>query len=151
MAIYGVGSNWGGKELKEVFFREDKFILGWNEETANDIYSFIGALKVGDILYIKANQPGSRTLRIKGIGIIKTNFIGCLNSGDYKDTKITDWEELFIKVYWIYKEVDQNDFVITIPENEGKLTSVRACTIFEEHLPFVQNLIIDKIINMCNN
>jgi hypothetical protein len=29
MAIFGVGSNWDGEELKERFFSEGKFILGW--------------------------------------------------------------------------------------------------------------------------
>ena len=68
MAIFGVGSNWS-KEEKDRFFSEGKFIIGWNEESAKDLYAFVAALKVGDILYIKANPPGSRKIRVKGVGI----------------------------------------------------------------------------------
>jgi hypothetical protein len=140
MAIYGVGSNWGGTELKDRFFHEKCFILGWNEDSAKDLYSFVGSLKAGDILYIKANQPGSRTIRVKGIGIVTKSLIYCIDSGK-KDTAISDWESLFVPVSWIHRE----EFPIKIPEHEGKLTNIRAATVYEEHLPFVQEEIIKKI------
>jgi hypothetical protein len=142
MAIFGVGSNWDGTELKSRFFSEGKFILGWNEESANDLYSVLSTLKVGDILYIKSNQPGSRTIKVKGVGIISKNFMNCLSDGEYGSTGISDWESLFIRVKWLHQE----EFSITIPENEGKLTNIRAATIYEESLPFVQENILQKII-----
>jgi hypothetical protein len=48
MAIFGVGSNWNGKELEDRFFSEGKFILGWNEESAKDLYAFVSSLRETD-------------------------------------------------------------------------------------------------------
>jgi hypothetical protein len=143
MAIYGVGSKWKDEELKEQFFSEEKFILGWNEKSAKDLYSFVAALKVGDILYIKANSPGARVIRVKGIGVVTRNLVGCINAGDYDASPISDWSSLFVRVAWVNKE----DFSITIPDDEGKLTNIRAATMYEEYLPLVQDAILEKVIN----
>lgn len=142
MAIFGVGSKWGDEELKNQFFDEGKFILGWNEDSAKDLYSFVASLKVGDILYIKANAPGSRDIRVKGVGIVTKNLIGCINSGDFGELAISDWQSLFVRVAWIHIE----EFIINIPNNEGKLTNIRAATIYEEYLPFVQEAVLSKVI-----
>lgn len=142
MAIFGVGSNWSGTELKERFFEEGKFILGWNEESAKDLYSFVSTLKAGDILYIKSNQPGSRTVKVKGVGIVTKNLMNCISDGEYGSDSISDWETLFVRVKWVH----QDEFLINIPENEGKLTNVRAATIYEEFLPVVQAAILEKLI-----
>jgi len=141
MAIFGVGSNWSGEELRERFFSESRFILGWNEVSARDLYAFMASLKVGDILYIKANQPGSRTIRVKGVGIVSRNLIGCITAGEFHGN-VSDWETLFVHVAWI----DQEEFLVTIPEDEGKLTNIRAATIYEEYLPFVQEAVIARIV-----
>lgn len=143
MAIYGVGSNWDGEEVCELFFEKNQFILGWNEERAEDLYAFISSLKVGDILYIKANRPGSRNIRVKGVGIVNKNLISCISSGALGQGSISDWSSLFVGVSWVVKA----EFVIEIPENQGKLTNVRAATIYEEYLPFVQEKIVTYIVN----
>ena len=143
MAIFGVGSKWDDKELKDRFFSEERFILGWNEASAKDLYAFVASLKVGDILYIKANQPGSRSIQVKGVGIVTKSLIGCINEGKFKLSSISDWESLFVCVKWLHKD----EFIIEIPNNEGKLTHIRAATIYEEYLPFVQDAILAKIIN----
>jgi hypothetical protein len=142
MAIYGAGSNWDGKEMKNVFFKENKFTLGWNDNNAKDLYNIIGTLKIGDILYLKSNAPGSRKIRVKGIGIVTHNFIDCLVNGDFTDMDINDWESLFVKVNWKLKE----EFIVEIPANEGKLTNVRAASFYEEFLPLVQRKIIEKLM-----
>ena len=144
MPIYGVGSKWEDEELKGRFFEEEKFILGWNEPTAKDIYSAVSTIKVGDILYIKANQPGTRRIRVKGVGIVTKNFMNCFNDGQFGDVNYSDWESLFIKVKWVY----QDEFIINIPDNEGKLTNYRAATFYEEFLPLVQEKILEKIFNV---
>jgi hypothetical protein len=141
LAIFGFGSNWGGEEVKETFFAEEEIIIGWNDETAVDVYSLVSSLKIGDIIYLKSNQPGSRTVKVKGIGIITRNFIECIKNNDYSSTDFTDWNSFFIKVKWIIKE----EFIINIPENVGRLTNIRAATVYEEYLPFVQNKIVEKI------
>lgn len=143
MAIFGVGSKWEDEELKDQFFSEGKFILGWNEQSAKDLYAFVASLKVGDILYIKANAPGSRSIRVKGVGVVTRNLIGCVNSGDFGASSISDWQSLFVKVAWVHTD----EFNVMIPEDEGKLTNIRAATIYEEYLPFVQEAILAKIIN----
>jgi hypothetical protein len=144
MAIFGVGSKWENEELRNQFFSEGKFILGWNEASAKDLYAFVASLKVGDILYIKANAPGSRSIRVKGVGIITRSLIGCVNEGELGTSLISDWQSLFVRVAWVHK----GEFVVTIPENEGKLTNIRAATIYEEYLPFIQEAILAKVINI---
>ncbi|VXC20660.1 conserved hypothetical protein [Pseudomonas sp. 8BK] len=144
MAIYGVGSNWDGHEACITFFEERKFILGWNEASAEDLYSFISSLKVGDILYIKANRPGSRSIRVKGIGIVSKNLMSCILEGDLGYGSIKDWNSLFVHVEWAVK----SDFTIDIPDNQGRLTNVRAATLYEEHLPFVQEQIVKHLLKL---
>jgi hypothetical protein len=41
MAIFGVGSKWEDEELKNEFFSKGRFILGWNERSAKDLYAFV--------------------------------------------------------------------------------------------------------------
>lgn len=142
MAIFGVGSRWEDMELKDQFFSEGKFILGWNEASAKDLYAFVASLKVGDILYIKANAPGSRSIRVKGVGVVIRNLMGCINAGDFGASSISAWHSLFVRVAWVHKD----EFVVAIPGGEGRLTNIRAATIYEEYLPFVQEAILAKVI-----
>jgi len=148
MAIFGVGSTWDGVEQKEIFFRQGKFILGWNDESAKDVYVAVASLKVGDILYLKSNQPGARIINVKGVGIVTENFMNCINciiNGDYdNNVLISNLESLFVRVAWLNKE----EFEIVIPDNEGRLTCFRAATIYEEFLPLVQAAILNKIIDV---
>lgn len=79
MAIFGFGSTWSNnEEKKETFFSESKAIIGWNKKTADDLYSLVASIKVGDIIYLKRNRPGSRTITVKGIGIVTKNLFDCL-------------------------------------------------------------------------
>jgi hypothetical protein len=148
MAIFGAGSNWSGKEVKKTFFSEDKFVIGWNEENSKDLYEVVSQLKVGDIIYLKSVSPRYiRNIEVKGIGLVTKSFIQCLQSGEYGDSNISDWNGFFIKVKWIH----QTSFDIKIPESEGKLTNVRPATFYEEYLPFVQEKIITEICNVATN
>jgi len=99
----------------------------------------VAALKVGDIIYLKANAPGSRNVRVKGIGIVTKNFKTSLIDEELILSDFKPWESLAIKVTWVVKD----EFRITIPGSEGKLTNIRAATFYEENLPFVQNEIIE--------
>ena len=141
MAIFGAGSKWNDKEVRNEFFEEEKFIIGWNKSNAKDLYEVLSHLKTGDIIYLKANQPGSRSIRIKGIGIVTKSVIQCINDNEYGDAKISDWNSFFVRVKWIHKD----EFTITIPDAEGKLTNVRAATFYEEYLPYVQFEIVEKV------
>jgi len=37
MAIFGAGSKWNEDELKDNFFKDEKFTIGWNEDSAKDL------------------------------------------------------------------------------------------------------------------
>ncbi|CAM3716223.1 hypothetical protein MUGA111182_04930 [Mucilaginibacter galii] len=143
MAIFGAGSNWDGLEKKNDFFRDENFVIGWNYSNAKDLYVATAALKVGDIIYLKANAPGSRQLRVKGIGIVTKNFMTSIIDEDLTLSNFTTWKSLSIRVKWIVK----SEFVIQIPNNEGRLTNIRAATFYEESLPTVQTSIILEILN----
>jgi hypothetical protein len=143
MAIFGAGSNWDGTEVKQQFFEESKFVVGWNEAHSKDLYEAVSQLKVGDIIYLKSVSPRYiRHIEVKGIGIVTKSFIQCLQSGEFGGVDISDWNALFVKVHWIRK----TRFTIEIPESEGKLTNVRPATFYEEYLPFVQEKIIGAIV-----
>ncbi|MFC1235976.1 hypothetical protein [Vibrio sp. F74] len=142
MAIFGAGSNWGGTEVKKDFFENCKFVLGWNEDNSKDLYEAVSQLKVGDIIYLKSVSPRYiRNIEVKGIGIVTKSFIQCLQSGEYGDVDISDWNALFIKVNWI----KQTSFIIEVPDNEGKLTNVRPATFYEEYLPYIQEIIVNEL------
>ena len=142
MAIYGAGSKWNKDELKNDFFQNEKFTIGWDEKHAKDLYEAVSQLKVGDVIYLKSVSPAHiRNIKIKGIGIVTKSFIQCLRDKEYTSTDISDWSSFFIKVKWIVL----SEFIVNIPEDEGKLTNVRPATFYEEYLPFVQEKIINKI------
>ncbi len=144
MAIYGAGSKWENDEVKDIFFEEGKFIIGWNENNSKDLYEAVSHLKVGDIIYLKGVSPRYiRNIKVKGIGVVTKSFIQCLQSGEYDSTDISNWNSLFVRVNWLHR----TSFEIDIPEDEEKLTNVRPATFYEEHLPYVQKKIIDIIVN----
>jgi|TARA_B110000211_G_scaffold226916_1_gene281054 hypothetical protein len=143
MAIFGAGSKWGDEEVKSEFFDDEKFTIGWNEENSKDLYEAVSHLKVGDIIYLKGVSPRYiRSIEVKGIGLVTKSFIQCLQSGEYGELNISDWNTFFIKVKWLQK----TSFNIEVPSNEGKLTNVRPATFYEEYLPFVQEKILQKLI-----
>jgi len=142
MAIYGVGSKWNADELKNLF-QNDKLIINCDENLAKDLYEALSKLKVGDIIYLKSVSPAHiRNIKIRGIGIITKSFIQCLQDKEYIDFDISNWNIFFIKVKWIV----MSEFIINLPENEGKLTNKRLSPFYEEYLPFVQEKIINKIL-----
>jgi hypothetical protein len=101
-------------------------------------------LKAGDIVYLKSNQSGSRTIRVKGIGVVTQTFIHCLIERGLTKEVIEDWSSFYIKIKWIVKD----EFHIYIPDTEGKLTNVRAATFYEEYLPLVQSEIINNLFKV---
>jgi hypothetical protein len=143
MAIYGVGSNFGpgkNEEQKDKFIEKGKYILGWNYQEASDLHALMAAFKVGDILYLKTAQPGHAEMTIKAIGIVTKSLVHCLYDRRNKlDMDKSKGENLFVKVKWIYTK----EFSIKI--ETGKMNNERSATIYEEWLPEVQDIIIDKI------
>lgn len=140
MAIFGGGSKWDEKELKDDFFKNENYLIGWDIAQAEDLYTLISNIKVGDIIYLKANRPGSSDIRVKGIGIVTKSLMQKLF--DEKIDLSNKRSNFELPVKWIY----QTEFKITIPSNTGKLTNIRAATLYEEYMPFVQNRIINKLL-----
>ncbi len=64
--------------MKDDFFYDDNFVIGWDYNHAKDLYDAVSLLKAGDIVYLKANQVGSQSIRVKGIGIVTKSFIHCI-------------------------------------------------------------------------
>ncbi len=141
MAIFGAGSKWEEDEMKNEFFKNENYVIGWNIKDAEDLYNLISTMKIGDLIYLKSNKPGSLDIRIKGIGIVKNSLIGGLFE---KEENLSVRKNNFeLPVKWIVKTESK----ITIPKNTAKLTNVRSATLYEENLPFVQKEILEKIIN----
>jgi len=143
MAVYGAGASWDGEDVRDDFFHDDCFTIGWNRLAGSDLQSSLASLKIGDIIYLKSNQPGSRTIRVKGVGIVVRSFIECVQNGEYPSGQITSWESFFIRVSWIIQE----EFMISIPADQGRMTNIRAATFYEEPLPFVQQEIVSRIVH----
>lgn len=149
MAIYGAGSNWGNDERLRDFIEHEYFIIGWDYVSATDLIDVASHLKAGDIIYLKSNVAGSREIRVKAIGVVKTALIHSVITNKVDSTELADWAGICIPVKWIIV----SEFRITIPSGEGKLTGTRASTIYEEYLPFVQQRILQELfkLNFKNN
>jgi len=141
MAIYGAGSMWDGEEMSEQFFAQGNFVVGWNRATGGDLQASLASLKIGDIIYLKGNRPGSRVIRVKGIGFVTRSFIECVQAGEYPAEAIEAWQQFFVGVRWVVRE----EFRIEIPAGVGRLTNIRAATFYEEPLALVQNAILDRL------
>ncbi|NOZ46429.1 MAG: hypothetical protein GXO79_06565 [Chlorobi bacterium] len=139
MAIFGAGSNWSGKEIRQELFNNDNYLIGWDVANAEDLYTLISSIKVGDIIYLKSNRPGSLNIRIKGIGIVTRSLMQLLFEKRTNLEKSRTGFELPVK--WL----DKVEFKISIPNDTGKLTNIRAATLYEEYLPFVQNEILKRL------
>lgn len=139
MAIFGAGSNWNGKEIANNLFAMGNYLIGWDIVEAEDLYTLISTIKAGDLIYLKSNRPGSLNLRIKGIGIVKQSLLTTMFINEINIAEVKGNFELPVK--WVY----QKEFKISIPKGIGKLTNVRAATLYEEYLPFVHGKILEKL------
>ena len=144
MAIFGAGSNWSGTEIRQRLFDNNYYLIGWDIADAEDLYTLISSIKVGDIIYLKSNRPGSLDLRIKAIGIVTQSLMQSFFDNEINlSNRRANFE---LPVTWI----DRDEFRISIPEGTGKLTNVRAATLYEECLPYVQTEIINRLMNRIN-
>ena len=131
MAIYGIGANWDGYDMTDDFISNNQIEIGWSKSDAEDLYNLLASFKVGDIVFIKSNQPGSLDVTVKAIGIVCKSVI---NSNQNRNQNT-------VGVIWKNKV----PFKLQIPTNTGKLTNIRAATIYEEFHPYVQNEIIKRL------
>ena len=130
MAIFGVGAYYDD-DVSQDFINSNLVGVGWDDTEAPELHRFIRALKVGDIVYIKAYPPGREDIIVKAIGIIADDQIrtrrdseGLVSCGR--------------NVRWILTE----QFRIPRPHERN---NVRANTMYEEYHPAVQQIIMERI------
>lgn len=139
MAIFGAGSDWNGAEQASRFFDSNSYEIGWDVNEARDLHQLVRGLKASDIIYLKANRPGSSEIRVKGIGVVIEQW-QALQNDCHSSTNSTSIS-YFLPVKWVIKD----EFHIHIPDNTGKLTNIRAATFYEEFHPHVITSIINRI------
>jgi hypothetical protein len=126
MAIYGVGAFYG-EDVSSEFIEAGIAGIGWSSTDAPDLHQFMRSLKVGDIVYIKSQRPGS-DLSVKAIGLITTDEV----------PDLPELAKCARKVRWISTET------FTVPVSPQK-NNVRNNTLYEEFHPNVQMAILDRI------
>ncbi len=137
MAIWGIGANYEGKDVTDLFFDKEGAYVGYKEDEATSIYQMIYSIKPGDIIYIKSFHK--QILKIKAIGIVlpekehfKRNYIQGLGFG--------------VKVKWL-KII--GPFTILFDDEKNK-NNVYCNTLYEEHNFDIINQILIKVTNNLN-
>jgi hypothetical protein len=136
MAIYGIGAHYGKtKDVSGEFIKKNLVGVGYTVSEAPELYQFIAALKVGDIIYIKSFAPSSKFIFVRAIGFIKDGEI--LNSKLSRDVVETGRNVVW-KVVW---EVTNK---LRIPKPKER-NNVRLNTLYQEFNPQVQAEILKKL------
>ncbi len=130
MAIFGIGAYYD-EDVSAEFIQANIVGVGWNVKDAPELHQFMCALKVGDIVYIKAFSPSSPDIIIKAIGII-------MNAEIRTAANSNDLVACGRNVRWIHNQE------LRIPKPHEK-NNVRANTIYEEFNPEVQRMILQHI------
>jgi hypothetical protein len=125
MAVYGVGAYYD-QDVSGEFIQRNLVGVGWDENDAPELQEYFRALKVGDIIYIKA-AFGGNDITVKAIGIIR----------DYEILS-NDLVTTGRNVKWLSRD----RFVIPKPIEKN---NVRSNTVYEEFHPLVLERIIDRI------
>lgn len=130
MAIFGVGAYYE-KDVSQAFIQANLVGVGWDDNDAPELHQFIRALKVGDIVYIKAFSPSSPDIIVKAIGIITDDAIRTTANSN-------NLVSCGRNVRWVHCEE------IRIPKPREK-NNVRSNTMYEEFHPDVQRVIMQYI------
>ena len=129
MAIYGVGAFYED-DVAHIFVANNLVGVGWNEAEAPELKAYFKALRVGDIVYIKAFPPG-QIITIKGIGVIRDSEIRTAqDTGNLVQTGRN--------VLWLCREW----FQVQRPTEKN---NVRSNTVYEEFHPDMQREILERI------
>src|SRR4051812_24262765 len=116
MAIFGIGAHLDVGDVTDQFVASGVACVAWSEQEAPPAHAMLRQLRIGDIVFVKANTP-QRGLSIKAVGIVtkpKIRKVATLGS--------------CVSVRWVW----------TGNERIGKLKDkwpVRSVTLYEEHPP----------------
>jgi hypothetical protein len=130
MAIFGIGAYYE-EDVSQDFIKANLVGVGWAANDAPELHQFMRALKVGDIVYIKAFSPSSPDIIVKAIGII-------INDEIRTPANSNDLVSCGRNVRWFQTRE------LRIPKPPEK-NNVRANTLYEEFHPTVQSVILQQI------
>jgi hypothetical protein len=128
MAVYGIGAHLDVGDVTEQFVAGGVACLGWNEQQAPPAHAILRQMRIGDIIFVKANTPQGG-LTIKAVGVVTDATI----------RKIATLGSC-VSVRWVW----------TGKERVGKLDDkwpVRSVTLYEEHHPQVQAKVISLLLD----
>lgn len=141
MAIYGIGSKYGGQEEKLPEFINSGFaFIGYDEADAPAVFNAFKATKVGDIIFIKSSSPSSG-LYIKAVGIITGRDLVKDQISNLGWGKKTQW-------LWHMKLDPTKEGIENIKMGKivDGMTHMRMGTFYEEFGPEVQERVLALLI-----
>lgn len=131
MAIWGMGSMFGGtEEQKDSFINENFVCVGWKESDKPDIYKKLEEIKIGDIIYIKSLPIKSRTMKIKAVGIVTDKLKRENNHSGYEEVA----NEIGVK--WLNSNIDK-----TIEITDDKINERKTTLFLEENTEYIKSII----------
>ncbi len=96
MAVWGIGAKFNNSDtdLMPDFLNREIAYVGYNRETASDIFRVLDSIKKGDLIYIKSTYKD--ILYIKAIGIVKNDNIEAFSAFENPNDNVYG-----MKVKWL--------------------------------------------------
>lgn len=134
MAIWGIGANYnepdGGKrDVLRAFLSSDRAYIGYSPAQAPSLHCMLGAIKTGDIIYVKSFW--AKKLNIKALGIVTDPT--AIKTDDMGTGIAVKWKKGF------------EPTSVTL-DGPGCKNNVYRNTLYEEFNPEIANLLIDELI-----
>lgn len=134
MAIWGIGANYNDPDGKKrnvlrLFLASGRAYIGYSQAQAPSLHCMLGAIKTGDIIYVKSFW--AKKLNIKALGIVTDPT--AIKTADMGTGIAVKWKKDFKAI----------SFDIDAP---GGKNNVYSNTLYEEFNPEIANLLIDELI-----
>jgi hypothetical protein len=130
MAVFGIGAYYDGTtDMTDAFLSNGVACIGWPAHEAPPLHKLMGHIRMGDIVYIKA-QPPNQGLTIKGVGIVTDDEV-------FRDT---DLGEACLRARWVWSG---NEFLGHITDRYP----VRSITLYEEFNPEIIRRVIELLVS----
>ena len=130
MAVFGIGAYYDGTtDMTDAFLSNGVACIGWPADAAPPLHKLMGHMKMGDIVYIKA-QPPNQGLTIKGVGIVTDDEI----------FRRRNLGEACLRVKWVWRGT----------EHVGRIKDrypVRFITLYEECSPQIIRRVIELLVS----
>lgn len=134
MAIWGIGANYnepdGGKrDVLRLFLASGRAYIGYSQAQAPSLHCMLGAIKTGDIIYVKSFW--AKSLNIKALGIVTDPT--AIKTADMGTGIAVKWKKGF------------EPTSVTL-DGPGCKNNVYRNTLYEEFNPEIANILIDELI-----